>query len=282
MRATIWTFERDSFRVRGDAVEIYPGVRRTTWRSASSFSATRSTAISEMNVADRRDLGEPGAYAAIYPGIALRRVARKSWRRRSRRSSRNWRSAWQSFEERGQAAGGAAASRSAPDTIIEMLQEIGFCSGIENYSRYFDGRQPGGARRIRCSTISRRIFCCIIDESARDACRRFAPCISGDRARKDSSGGLRLPPAVGVRQPSAASSTEFDERVHQTDVVSARRPAAYELERRAERVEQIIRPTGLLDPADQLSGPPMGQVDDLIRRDSQDRTQRASGSWLRR
>lgn len=142
---------------------------------------------------------------------------------------------------------------------IEMLREIGFCNGIENYSRYFDGRIPGQAPYTLLDYFPKD-FLLFIDESHATV-PQVRAMYNGDRARKENlvEYGFRLPSAMDNRP---LKFDEFEQRVHQTVYVSAT-PGPYELDRTQNTVEQIIRPTGLIDP-EIILRPATGQVDDLV------------------
>ena len=143
---------------------------------------------------------------------------------------------------------------------LEMIREVGYCSGIENYSRYFDGREPG-ARPYCLLDYLPKDFLTIIDESHATV-PQVRAMYGGDRSRKDTlvNYGFRLDAA---RDNRPLTFTEFEALTHQTIYVSAT-PADYELERCEGIVtEQILRPTGLLDPKITVR-PSLGQIDDLI------------------
>ena len=143
---------------------------------------------------------------------------------------------------------------------LEMIREVGYCSGIENYSRYFDGREPG-ARPYCLLDYLPHDFLTIIDESHATV-PQVRAMYGGDRSRKDTlvNYGFRLDAA---RDNRPLTFTEFEALTHQTIYVSAT-PADYELEKCEGVVtEQIIRPTGLLDPKITVR-PSLGQIDDLI------------------
>ena len=142
---------------------------------------------------------------------------------------------------------------------IEMMREIGYCQGIENYSRYFDGRKPGDAPYTLLDYFPGE-FLTIIDES-HVTVPQIRAMYNGDRARKNTlvEYGFRLPSAYDNRP---LLFEEFERRIGQTIFVSAT-PGPYERERAQQVVEQIIRPTGLLDPQVILR-PATGQVDDLV------------------
>ena len=142
---------------------------------------------------------------------------------------------------------------------IEMMREIGYCSGIENYSRYFDGRRPGDAPFTLLDYFPKD-FLVFIDES-HVTVPQIRAMYNGDYARKSAlvDYGFRLTSAFDNR---LLKFFEFEERVGQTIYVSAT-PGPYELSRAENVVEQIIRPTGLLDP-EVIVRPAEGQVDDLL------------------
>ena len=141
---------------------------------------------------------------------------------------------------------------------IEMLRELGYCTGIENYSRYFDGRKLGDAPYTLLDYFPKD-FLMFIDES-HVTIPQVRAMYNGDRARKEAlvEYGFRLPSAYDNRP---LKFDEFEARIPQLICVSAT-PAPYELERASQVVEQIIRPTGLLDP-EIIVRPAQGQVDDL-------------------
>ena len=142
---------------------------------------------------------------------------------------------------------------------IEMMREIGYCSGIENYSRYFDGREPGEPPFTLLDYFPKD-FIVFIDE-AHVTVPQIRAMYNGDYARKRAlvEYGFRLPSAFDNRP---LRFHEFEQRVSQVIYVSAT-PGPYELERADQVVEQIIRPTGLIDP-EIVVRPATGQVDDLL------------------
>ena len=143
---------------------------------------------------------------------------------------------------------------------LEMLNEIGFCSGIENYSRHLSQRQPG-SRPYTLIDYFPKDFITFIDES-HVSVPQIRAMYEGDRSRKTSlvDYGFRLPSALDNRPLKFA---EFESMMNQVIYVSAT-PAQYELERSKNTVEQVIRPTGLLDPLIEVR-PTKGQIDDLIK-----------------
>ena len=142
---------------------------------------------------------------------------------------------------------------------VEMMQELGYCSGIENYSRVIEGRPPGSPPHTLLDYFPKD-FIMFIDES-HVTLPQVRAMYNGDRARKTSlvDYGFRLPCAFDNRP---LKFEEFQQRLNQVVYVSAT-PAEYERERSGQIVEQVIRPTGLLDPRIEVR-PVEGQIDDLI------------------
>lgn len=142
---------------------------------------------------------------------------------------------------------------------LEMIREVGFCNGIENYSRWFDGREPGTAPSTLLDYFPKD-YLMVIDES-HQTLPQVRAMYKGDKARKDTliDYGFRLPSAADNRP---LKFEEFEERVNQVVFVSAT-PSEYERKSSAQIVQQIIRPTGLIDP-DIIIRPTKGQVDDLL------------------
>ncbi|MDD4275393.1 MAG: excinuclease ABC subunit UvrB [Clostridia bacterium] len=142
---------------------------------------------------------------------------------------------------------------------LEMMQEVGYCNGIENYSRYFDGRQPGEAPYTLMDYFSKD-FITFIDESHMSV-PQIRAMYSGDRSRKTNlvDYGFRLPSAYDNRPLNFA---EFNHKLGQVIYISAT-PAPYELKEAAQVAEQIIRPTGLVDPEIEVRKIE-GQIDDLM------------------
>ena len=140
-----------------------------------------------------------------------------------------------------------------------MMQELGFCSGIENYSRIISGR-PVGSAPMTLLDYFPKDFLLFVDES-HVTLPQVRAMYNGDRARKESlvNYGFRLPCAYDNRP---LTFSEFEERINQAIYVSAT-PGEYELSRSAQTAEQVIRPTGLLDPEVEVR-PVTGQIDDLM------------------
>ena len=249
-------FSRNKFRVRGDTLEVYPAY----WNGRAirvEFFGDEVDRISEINAVTgmvERYL----EHVAIYP--ASHYVASREKLERAMQEIRKECDAqvvW--FKERDKLI---EAQRIAQRTNydLEMLTEIGFCSGIENYSRVIQGRQPGTPPTTLLDYFPED-FLLFVDEShvTLPQCKAM---YAGDRSRKDSlvNFGFRLPSAYDNRP---LNFDEFVSKLNQTIYVSAT-PAEYEVSRSAQTVEQIIRPTGLLDPIIEVH-PIDGQIDHLIQ-----------------
>jgi len=248
-------FSRNKFRVRGDTLEVYPAY----WAGRAirvEFFGDEVDRISEINAVS----GLVERYidhVAIYP--ASHYVA--SWEKMERAMAEIRRECDQQVEYFQANNKLLEAQRIAQRTNydLEMLTEIGFCTGIENYSRVIQGRAPGTPPTTLLDYFPED-FLLFVDEShvTLPQCRAM---YAGDRSRKDSlvNYGFRLPSAYDNRPLNFA---EFDSKLNQVVYVSAT-PAEYEQTRSGQTVEQIIRPTGLLDPLVEVR-PIEGQVDDLI------------------
>jgi len=248
-------FERNMFRVRGDTVEIYPVYSHDTAIRVEFF-GDEVDRISEINVVTGAVLRRIN-HVAIYPAshyvtskekmaIAIEEIRRECEER------------VKFFEERGKLLE-AQRIKQRTDYDIEMMQELGFCSGIENYSRIISGR-PEGSAPMTLLDYFPKDFLMFIDES-HVTLPQVRAMYAGDRSRKESlvEYGFRLPSAFDNRP---LKFNEFQERINQVIYVSAT-PAEYERTRSGQIAEQIIRPTGLPDP--EISVRPIeGQIDDLI------------------
>ena len=248
-------FSRNKFRLRGDTLEIYPAY----WSGKAirvEFFGDEVDRISEINAVS----GMAERYVdhvAIYP--ASHYVASKEKLHRAMMEIRrecDEQVAW--FKARDKLIEAQRIEqRTAYD--LEMLTEIGFCNGIENYSRVIQGRAPGTPPTTLLDYFPDD-FLLFIDEShvTLPQCRAM---YAGDRSRKDSlvNYGFRLPSAYDNRPLNFG---EFDKKLNQVIYVSAT-PAEYERTRSGQTVEQVIRPTGLLDPEVEVR-PIDGQIDDLI------------------
>ena len=248
-------FTRGDFRVRGDVVEVIPAGEMENGVRVEFF-GDEIDRISEFTVTTGHVI-HTVQHKAIFPathyatGVAGREDAIAQIER-----DLSERVAY--FEGEGQLL---EAQRIAQRTHydIEMLREIGMCSGIENYSRYFDGRKPGDAPYTLLDYFPKG-FLVMIDES-HVTVPQIRAMYAGDRARKEAlvNYGFRLPSAFDNRP---LKFDEFNARVSQVIYVSAT-PAPYECGLASQIVEQIIRPTGLLDPKLVLRKA-TGQVDDLV------------------
>ena len=248
-------FSRNKFRVRGDTLEVYPAY--WTGRAVRvEFFGDEVDRISEINAVS----GMAERYIdhiAIYP--ASHYVASREKMERAMTEIRAECDAQVAFfrSQDKLLEAQRIAQRTAYD--LEMLTEIGFCTGIENYSRVIQGREPGTPPTTLLDYFPED-FLLFIDEShvTVPQCRAM---YAGDRSRKDAlvNYGFRLPSAYDNRP---LNFQEFDEKLNQVVYVSAT-PAEYEQSRSAQTVEQVIRPTGLLDPEVEVR-PVEGQIDDLI------------------
>ena len=248
-------FERNTFRVRGDTVDIFPAYSHDTAIRVEFF-GDEIDRISEINVVSGAVIRHL-SHVAIYP--ASHYVVGKDKMSRAideiRRECDEQRAA---FEAKGKLI---EAQRITQRTNydIEMMQELGYCSGIENYSRIISGRAPGSAPMTLLDYFPKD-FLMFIDES-HVTIPQVRAMYRGDRARKESlvEYGFRLPSAFDNRP---LKFNEFNERINQIVYVSAT-PGDYERERAGQIAEQIIRPTGLVDPEISVR-PSEGQIDDLI------------------
>ncbi len=248
-------FKRGSFRVRGDVVEVIPADARDSGVRVEFF-GDEIERVSEF-ATTTGNVTRVVKHVSIYPATHYA-TSREAMEENIAVIERDLAEREKQFEENGQLL---EAQRIGQRTRydIEMLREIGFCSGIENYSRYFDGRQPGDPPFCLLDYFPKD-FLTIIDES-HVTVPQIRAMYAGDRARKTAlvEYGFRLPSAYDNRPLQFG---EFEARTGQTIYTSAT-PAEYELSRSARVVEQIIRPTGLCDPKI-IVRPATGQVDDLI------------------
>ena len=248
-------FVRGTFRVRGDTVEIIPaGEYEHALRV--EFFGDEIDRISEIEVVSGHVLATL-EHAAVFPATHYA-TDHSHMEENIAVIEHDLKERVAQFEKEGKLL---EAQRIAQRTNydIEMMREIGYCQGIENYSRYFDGRQPGDAPYSLLDYFPKD-FICFIDES-HVTVPQIRAMYNGDRARKDTlvEYGFRLPSAYDNR-PLLFS--EFEQRIHQTVYVSAT-PGPYESAKAEQVVEQIIRPTGLLDPRI-IVRKATGQVDDLV------------------
>ena len=248
-------FERNMFRVRGDTVEIWPAYWKDTAIRVEFF-GDEIDRISEINVVTgtpiRRLNNIPIWPATHYvtPKEKMDRAIKDIYKEMDERV--------RFFEEQGKAI---EAQRIRQRTMydVEMMQEIGYCSGIENYSRVIEGRPVGSPPHTLLDYFPKD-FLLFIDES-HVTLPQVRAMYNGDRARKTTlvDYGFRLPCAYDNRP---LKFEEFEQRLNQVIYVSAT-PGKYEQERSGQIVEQVIRPTGLLDPRVEVR-PVEGQIDDLM------------------
>ena len=248
-------FVRNAYRVRGDTLEVYPAY----WAGRAiriEFFGDEIDRISEINAVT----GVPERilnHIAIYP--ASHYVASKEKMARAMKDieAEMWEQV-RFFEEHDKLLE-AQRIRQRTQYDLEMLQEIGFCTGIENYSRVIAGRAPGTPPTTLLDYFPDD-FILFVDES-HVTLPQVRAMYNGDHARKKSlvDYGFRLPSAYDNRP---LTFDEFTDRIHQAIYVSAT-PADYERSRAGQIAEQVIRPTGLLDP-EVFVRPIEGQIDDLI------------------
>ena len=248
-------FSRNKFRLRGDTLEIYPAY----WNGRAirvEFFGDEIDRISEINAVT----GMPERFVehvAIYPASHYVATPEKMARAMAeiRRECDQQVALFRSQNKLLEAQ--RIAQRTNYD--LEMMAEIGFCSGIENYSRVIAGRAPGTPPTTLLDYFPED-YLMFIDES-HVTIPQVRAMYAGDRSRKESlvNHGFRLPSAYDNRP---LNFTEFAQRIHQVVYISAT-PAEYERTRSGQIVEQVIRPTGLLDPQTEVR-PIAGQIDDLI------------------
>ncbi len=248
-------FERNKFRVRGDSVEVFP-VYSNDKAIRIEFFGDEIDRISEINVVTgtaTRILNHVAIYPASHYVTTREKMEAAIVRIREECDERV-----RYFEENNKLIE-AQRIRQRTDYDIEMMRELGYCSGIENYSRVISNRAPGSPPMTLLDYFPKD-FLLFVDES-HVTLPQVRAMYRGDRARKDSlvEYGFRLPSAYDNRP---LQFDEFNERIHQRVYVSAT-PGAYERERAGQLAEQIIRPTGLLDP-EIFVRPIEGQIDDLI------------------
>ena len=250
-----FAFERGNFRVRGDVIEIFP-MNLADKAIRVEFFGDEVDAISEINVVTGVPLNSL-SHAVIFPAThyatskeaiekALEEIEKDMIERIDELKGMNKLVEAQRLEQRTR-------------YDMEMMREIGYCQGVENYSRYFDGRKPGQPP-FTLIDYFKDDFLTIIDES-HVTIPQIRAMYNGDRARKTElvEYGFRIPSAFDNRP---LQFSEFESRIRQLICVSAT-PAEYELSRAKDIAEQIIRPTGLVDPKIYVR-PVTGQIDDLI------------------
>ncbi|MCQ2453518.1 MAG: excinuclease ABC subunit UvrB, partial [Clostridia bacterium] len=248
-------FSRGEFRVRGDTVEIMPASMMDNAIRVEFF-GDEIDRISEFNPVTGKAT-HTLQHVSVYPATHYMTNAAER-EKNIAVIEHDMHVQAEMFENEGKPL---EAERILQRTRydIEMLREIGMCSGIENYSRYFDGRQPGDPPFSLLDYFPKD-FICFIDES-HQTIPQIRAMFNGDRMRKSAlvNYGFRLPSAFDNRP---LRFDEFEERIGQTVFVSAT-PGPYEAEHSLRTVEQLIRPTGLLDPKIIVRSA-KGQVDDLL------------------
>ena len=248
-------FGRNMFRVRGDTVEIFPAYSNDKAIRVEFF-GDEIDRISEINVvtgAATRFLNHAAIYPASHYVTTKEKMAAAIDRIRAECDERV-----KYFTDNGKLLE-AQRIKQRTDYDIEMMQELGYCSGIENYSRVISNRAPGSPPLTLLDYFPKD-FLLFVDES-HVTLPQVRAMYRGDRARKETlvDYGFRLPSAFDNRP---LKFEEFTERIHQRVYVSAT-PGEYERERAGQIVEQIIRPTGLLYP-EIFVRPIEGQIDDLM------------------
>ena len=248
-------FERNMFRVRGDTVELWPAY----WKDSAlrvEFFGDEIDRISEINPVTgsiTRRLTNIPVWPASHYVVSKEKMERALGEiERELDERERW------LAENGKLVE-AQRIRQRTTYDIEMMRELGYCNGIENYSRVISGR-PVGSPPMTLIDYFPDDFVLFVDES-HVTLPQVRAMFNGDRARKESLSeyGCRLPCAFDNRP---LKFDEFQERFHQAVFVSAT-PAEYERSQADQIVEQVIRPTGLLDPRVEVR-PVAGQIDDLI------------------
>ena len=248
------TLGRGNFRVRGDTIEVHPAYEENVVR-IEMFGDTidRITMIDPLT---GETLSEPSEIV-VFP--ATHYVAGDDRLRRAIRGIEDELQQQLAFFEGQGKLLEAQRLRMRTQYDLEMIQEMGYCNGIENYSMHIDGRQPGEPPFTLLDYFPKD-FLLIIDES-HVAVPQLHAQFAGDRSRKDTlvEHGFRLPSA---RDNRPLRFEETMERINQCIFMSAT-PAAFELKHSTKVVEQIVRPTGLVDP-EVIVRPTKGQIDDII------------------
>jgi len=248
-------FSRGTFRAKGDVLDIFP----VNWSDKAlrvEFFCDEIDRIGEFNPLTGEILSRR-SHVAIFPASHYA-TGREKLEAAAKEIEADM---WKRVQEFKDADKLLEAQRIEQRTLydLEMMREIGYCQGIENYSRYFDGRKPGQPPFTLIDYFPDD-FLLIVDES-HVTLPQVRAMYSGDRSRKENlvEYGFRLPSAFDNRP---LRYEEFRNRIHQMICVSAT-PGDYELSLSSQTVEQIIRPTGLLDPEISVR-PVKGQIDDLL------------------
>jgi excinuclease ABC subunit B len=247
-------FHRGTFRVRGDVVDVFPAGSERAYRvEFFGDEIDRITEVDSLTGEITKDLEE----VSIFPGSHYVTPREKTLQAIEKiRAEGQERTKW--FESNGKLLESQRLNQRLKFDL-EMLEETGFVKGIENYSRYLTNREPG-AQPATLMDYFPDDFLLFVDES-HQALPQVRGMYNGDRARKEIlvEHGFRLPSALDNRP---LTFIEFEKHINQVVYVSAT-PGEYELSHGGEPVQQIIRPTGLVDPPIEIR-PTTGQVDDLI------------------
>ncbi|HKL74717.1 MAG TPA: excinuclease ABC subunit UvrB [Halanaerobiales bacterium] len=246
---------RGHFRVNGDVVEIFPAYEDMAIRvELFGDEIDRITQINTVTGEILDDINEITVYPASHfvtpedkTKRAIKTIRTELEKRLKKLRSENKLVEAQRLEQRTR-------------YDLEMLEQMGYCSGIENYSRHLDGREPGKRPNTLLDYFPDNDFLVMVDESHMTI-PQIGGMYAGDRSRKEKlvDYGFRLPSALDNRP---LNFEEFEKLVPQAVYVSAT-PGPYELEKSEQVVEQIIRPTGLVDPKVEVR-PTEGQIDDLL------------------
>ncbi len=248
-------FERTNFRVKGDTVDIFPA--SSSERAVRvEFFGDEIEQVSEIEAMTGRVLARL-KHAAIFPASHYA-VEGSRMKTALQNISADLEERIRFFEAQGKQIE-AYRIKQRTNYDMDMMREIGYCSGIENYSRYFDGRAPGQPPYTLLDHFPDD-FIMFIDESHMSL-PQLRAMYNGDRARKTNlvDYGFRLPAAFDNRP---LNFEEFNERITQVVYVSAT-PGPYEMQMADNVAEQVIRPTGLVDPPIEVR-PVTGQIDDLL------------------
>ena len=248
-------FKRGTFRAKGDIVEIYPSDQSES-AIRVEFWGDEIEKISEINPLTGKAIGTR-AHVMIFPNSHYV-TTKEKMDRAIGTIEEELEERIKFFKDQGKLIE-AQRIEERTNFDIEMMKETGFCQGIENYSRHISGREPGSPPFTLFDYFPKD-FLLLIDES-HATIPQVRAMYNGDKARKDSlvNYGFRLPSALDNRP---LNFEEFESKIDQMLFVSAT-PNVYEQEHELLRAEQIIRPTGLLDPYVEVR-PVEGQIDDLI------------------
>ncbi|MDE5788820.1 MAG: excinuclease ABC subunit UvrB, partial [Clostridia bacterium] len=249
-------FHRSCFRVRGDTVEIFPASNSEVAIRVEFF-GDEIDRICEEDALTGNIISQL-SHVLIFPASQYA-VGNDKMQNALSMIEVDMQSEVKAFRDEGKLLE-AQRLEQRTQYDLEMMREIGYCSGVENYSRYFDGRAPGEPSFTLLDYFPAGKFLVFIDESHMTI-PQIRAMYHGDRSRKDNlvGYGFRLKSAYDNRP---LTFEEFDARVPQLICVSAT-PAPYEMEQAGQVVEQLIRPTGLLDPEVTIR-PTKGQIDDLL------------------